>query len=406
MNKKIYAGMIAFGIAASFWACGSGEIIKADPQTDGVIGFVDPENPTFGVDVSKVKDNCPECGVAPASSSSSKKTVKKSSSSTMPVVSSSSDGGFIIKSSSSSAPIVYSSSSAPVIPPASSSSTGPASPISDAGTCGPEEAIVERDATVKWTFVQNSAVFSAGLMINSTFEWTTSDASTPSAQVVGLNGRSHEVKYTTSGQHKASLKITTKAGAVYSVNCTPVQVNGAPITGCKCTAADKNPDVSVGAKWTVTGCSSVGADIIGYEWVGATVDPALATSATAALTTKKQIVAPVVNVSNNDNTVLPVQCDTIVSVDASDPDYVIDGTPSGTFTVGPGTYKMVYACKTDAFYQRSIIIDAPNGAVKATVAGKSYTVTANGRAQTYKSTTSNQPIDVEIVSGTAKISCE
>ena len=28
MNKKIYAGMIAFGIAASFWACGSGEIMN------------------------------------------------------------------------------------------------------------------------------------------------------------------------------------------------------------------------------------------------------------------------------------------------------------------------------------------------------------------------------------------
>jgi hypothetical protein len=112
-------------------------------------------------------------------------------------------------------------------------------------------------------------------------------------------------------------------------------VNGSPISGCKCIAADKKPDISVGGAWTVTGCTSAGADIIGYEWLGAVGTD---TSATQAFTAKNQMAAPVVNVSNNDNTVQSVQCDTVVSVDALSPDYeILEHSNTGAQAIPAGT---------------------------------------------------------------------
>ena len=79
MNKKFYIGTLAIGIAASFWACGSGEIIKPN-DFDGTMGFPDPEDPTMGIDVGAFKAYCPECVAAVSSSSTAPKTQKSSSS--------------------------------------------------------------------------------------------------------------------------------------------------------------------------------------------------------------------------------------------------------------------------------------------------------------------------------------
>ena len=413
MNKKIYAGMITFGVAASFWACGSGEILKPDELTDKnalVIAALEDQEPTKLTEMVnlRVLDTlCPDCLKGTASSSSRAIPTPRSSSSRNPFVNSSSSSQLIINSAtSSSTPPVYESSSSynpGPVPVYSSSSSTPVVVGEDIGTCGPETPTVESGAKVIWVF-KNGKDFPGNMMLNSDFTWTTSDANVPTATIGGYKGRIDTVTYAASGKHNASVSVFVKtSGVTYNISCTPVQVNGAPITGCKCTAADKNPDVSVGGSWTVTGCTSVGADIIGYEWLGAVGD---GPTATQAFTKKNQMAAPVVNVSNNDNTVQPVQCDEVVSVDATDPDYVIDGTATGTFTVPVGVYKMVYACETSQYYQHSVIIEAPTGAVTATVEGKDYTIAQNGRASVYKSTETNVPIDVEIVSGSAKISCE
>jgi len=111
---------------------------------------------------------------------------------------------------------------------------------------------------------------------------------------------------------------------VYNIKCSPVQVNGAPITGCKCNALNKNPDVAAAeaGSWTVSGCTSVGANIIGYEWSGATPD-ATGMNASYAFTKKNQALAPIVKVSNDDNTIVSVPCDTVIAVDGNDPDYIL-----------------------------------------------------------------------------------
>ena len=328
MNKKIYAGMIAFGVAASFWACGSGDIITSDNSDQLMkVGLADVGGDSVNSDIVRYdafKKYCPECGVVTTSSSSSK---RRSSSSRTPGSNVSSSSEIIIYTSSSAGPGYNNSSSSSGNPgpvPVYSSSSSVVAKPGDPGTCGPEQPVVNRGETVTWVFTNDSKEFPNGFFLKSTFIWTTSDATPASATVSNYKGAKHEVTYAASGKHNALLHIDVNGGSSYDVTCTPVQVNGSPITGCKCIAADKKPDISVGGAWTVTGCTSAGADIIGYEWLGAV---GTETSATQAFTAKNQMAAPVVNVSNNDNTVQSVQCDTVVSVDANDPDYIL--TESG-----------------------------------------------------------------------------
>ena len=324
MNKKIYAGMFALGIAASFWACGSGEISK---PTDADANMETIDDAVVGI-LALQPGLCPECGVAVAtsSSSSSRRTPTARSSSSAPSTNTSSSSKMVINSatSSSNVPSVSSSSqSGPVFLYSSSSSAPVVQPGGDVGTCAPEKDTYESGESVIWKFERGSAITGQDYL-KSKSVWTTADG-TPAASAVleGVKGRTHTVTYATSGKHNASVQITTAAGAVHNVTCTPVQVNGAPITGCKCVAAEKNPDISVGGAWTISGCSSTGANIIGYEWAGALADPTDPTKASQAFTAKNQAAAPIVSVSNDDNTVIQVPCDTVVSVDATDPDYVL-----------------------------------------------------------------------------------
>ena len=323
MNKKIYAGMMAFGAAASFWACGSGEIIKPE-DNDKVAVALAVQDSVDVVNLGTLKAQCPECDKATPSSSSRTIIAKQSSSSRTNPKSSSSQLVINSATSSSTPPVIENSSSSQSGPtPIYSSSSSATIPgTGDPGTCAPEKPTVESGEKVNWVFT-NGKDLPGNLMMNSDFTWTTSDGDPASATIGGYKGRNHSVTYATTGKHNASVSILVKTtGATYNVPCTPVQVNGAPITGCKCTAAEKNPDVSVGAKWTVTGCTSAGANITTYEWLGATAAED-GKSATQAFTKKNQLAAPVVNVGNDDNTVVAVQCDSVISVDATDPDYVL-----------------------------------------------------------------------------------
>lgn len=335
MNKKIYVGMIAFGVAASFWACGSGEIITPTDSDKIMRGLANGQDTTDIVYADPYKKVCVDCN-ATVSSSSSRRVTPKSSSSKRP--GSSSSTIVINTSSSAGTGDDNSSSSAPIgpVPVYSSSSSAPVGPGNDAGTCGPKEAVVNRGEEVVWAFDNDATKFSGGLMLKSTFIWKTPGGSKEEATISNYNGKENTVTYATSGQHGATLHIDVTGGSSYDLTCSPVQVNGAPITGCKCTAADKKPDISVGGAWSVTGCTSTGAQIVGYEWVGATAT-ADGKGATQAFTAKNQMAAPVVNVSNDDHSVVAVQCDTVVSVDATSPDYeILEHSNSGAIPIPAG----------------------------------------------------------------------
>ena len=335
MNKKIFAGTVALGIAASFWACGSGDIIKPD-NDDNTMSIQVPDNPALGVnkDVMTLV-NCPACyeGAAP-SSSSTKQQPKPQSSATIPGPGSSYVPP-VPQSSSSEFQINLSSSTPYSYTPRSSSDPGPGpGPIfvssssevvieaNQAGSCAPDpsKATIDVGGSTTWKYTRGSGVQAAQLL-NAVFAWEFEGGTPPTASATGAGGMSQNVSYTTSGQHGAKLTLTIGASH-YPITCSPVQVNGAKITGCKCSATNKKPDIAAGelGTWTVTGCTSTGHQIIGYEWSGATGDGAVATQ---TFTAKNQAAAPTVKVANDDNTVVAVPCDTVIAIDANDPDYIL-----------------------------------------------------------------------------------
>ena len=130
-----------------------------------------------------------------------------------------------------------------------------------------------------------------------------------------------------------------------TIQCSKtLQVNGVPITGCKCLATNAQPDVAQGesASWTVTGCTSTGKTITGYTWTGATADPASATEATAAVTQKGQSITGVsVAVANDDNTVVTVTCPAATAINSDIPDFSISKTDDRVTFDKSGEYSLV-----------------------------------------------------------------
>ena len=334
MNKKIFAGTVALGIAASFWACGSGEIIKPD-NDDNTMAIQVPENPALGVSKDVMNSvTCPDCFVGAPSSSSTKQQPKPQSSATIPGLSSAYVPP-VQQSSSSEFEINLSSSTPYSYTPRSSSDPGPGpGPIfvssssetvieaNQAGTCAPDptKATIDVNGTTTWKYTRGSGVAAASLL-SAAFAWEFEGGTPPTASATGAGGMSQNVSYTTSGSHGAKLTLTI-GSSHYPITCSPVQVNGAKITGCKCSALNKKPDIAAQelGTWSVTGCTSTGHQITGYEWSGATGE---GPAATQAFTAKNQAAAPTVKVANDDNTVVTVQCDTVIAIDANDPDYIL-----------------------------------------------------------------------------------
>lgn len=329
----------------------------------------------------------------PVSSSTPLSSVKASSSSFMPF--------------SSIGPIGPGNSSSSSTPPVQSSSSSD-TPLTGLGDCHPESETVELDAKTKWKFDMGPSFGGITAITSAQFEWSFPDG-TPTSGTVQRSVNSPDVSYSTSGQKTASVKVTLGTSGSETITCSKkLQVNGLPITGCKCTGDNLEPDVSKGesASWILSGCISR-ANIISYTWTGATAD-ATGQSATAAVTAKGDEVKGVsVAVANDDNTVVTVTCPDAKAIDITIPDYIIDGTAAGTFTgIGPGDYTMVYACKTDQYYQTPLMVVAPDGPVSGSVNGSPFSVQQYGQEKVFSSLTANTSISVKITSGSATIKCQ
>ena len=240
MNKKIY-GLMAFGVAAGFWACGSGDILE--PNEGDNIMKLDMANqddstatdPSVSWDVM-TKANCPRCFEGVAKSSSSRgRGVRSSSSinglSSSSVYSSSSVPGPVPGNSSSSSAVtppkpgsssssanpgpnpVSSSSVAPK--PVSSSSSAAPGPVSDFGTCAPARTPIAKGDTVSWVLKAKDPT----LLMNASTSWTMVGG-TPAAvnAVKGMGGRTAQTKYDASGDYVATAQVTVGA-ANYTVTC-------------------------------------------------------------------------------------------------------------------------------------------------------------------------------------------
>ena len=341
MQKKFIYGLAAAAFAGSlFVACGDGDVsgTTSDDDTSAFLNDSAYYGSLKDLAVTACKDS-PKCNanaseiVEPTSSSAADSPVTEPSSQSQAPTSSAS---IPTPLSSSSTPIVNLSSVA-----VSSSSAGVVTPTSSAaivddgtvnGTCAPVPATISKGGSTTWKFTKLSPAGMAGMtkQQNAIFDWTMTGSTEGSFSAKGsAGGTAATATYAASGSFTATLTVDGN-----KITCSPLQVNGAPITGCVCTPDVANPDVASGpatVTWTVSGCQTTGATITGYAWTDAT---GTGETATASFTEKGQTITPVVTVSNDDNTQEQFTCAAAKAVNSSTPDYEIDGTeitiPSGS----------------------------------------------------------------------------
>lgn len=325
MNKKFIVGLSSLALAGTFLACGEGQITSMN-QTDEAIlySIKDDQKPDSSIVKNAIEDckndiACKDLVSGYGSTTPVPVAVSSSANQTLPsVVSSSSATVPTFRSSSSKMQFASSDSQGAL---SSSSATPVPGGTGDLGTCAPVTNPITKGGSTTWKFNfngKNSMGLSAKDIIGYDFEWNFGTYGSKASQTITGLGATDPITYLNSGVAKASVKIT-KGAASYDVQCSDLQVNGAAITGCKCSAAAASVDITEPAAWTVTGCTSAGANITGYTWVGATGEGA---SATHTFTEKNQTLAPTVNVANDDNTVQAVVCEEVKSTDATSPDYL------------------------------------------------------------------------------------
>lgn len=353
MKKKLLISLSSVGLAAGFWACGSGTIEPLNEETDGYVqAMLETGSIDFSTQVADAKKSCAEndiCanemakaeGAAIQIESSETINPNTSSDGTVPVASSSS--GVIFKFSSGGDIGVKSSSSVDPNPASSADTTTQVPQMTGMGRCFPNSKTVDLGGSVTWSIEWNNDVVSQTDLFGSpTYSWNFGEGA---ATTTG-NTKSPTVTYSVSGPQTASVDVTVAKGSKKgTIVCDGLNVNGAKITGCKCSPVNTQPDVAAGevAQWKAVGCTST-ANIISYTWTGATADPADATglSAMAAVTVKDEEVKGVsFTVANDDNSQETIACENAKAIDSRIPDYEITTSQGKVTLPAAGDYTVV-----------------------------------------------------------------
>ena len=276
----------------------------------GMVAFVKAEKKIYACDDGRWSVEVETSSSSKKNSSSSNEEAKRSSSSSKVDVSSSSE-----KSSSSSSEEMSSSSSEKSSSSSAVSSSSLMGPGSEYGYCMPVKTPIERGERTAWKMVK-SASLSAQVVLNADFDWTFADG-TPATSAKHGNMSSDEITYASAGEKTARLTFTPMgSGSGVDIECAPLQVKGAAITECECSASQSG-NVAVGStvEWTVSGCQSDGANIVVYEWGGGVTGEGA--SATATFAEINEVIQPTLVVSNDDNTSLQVECPAVTAVESN-----------------------------------------------------------------------------------------
>ena len=232
------------------------------------------------------------------------------------------------------------------------------------GTCIPAKAVAEIGEDVTWKFVRNNVVAAAKLL-TATFSWTFEGGSPSYAVVTNAAGVSQTAKYAKSGDYGASLKLVID-GVSYAIPCSPVHINGAPITGCKCSTENATVDFTAtpDVAWTVTGCSTGEGLSLAYEWDGSSGTSTFTQTFAAA----SDGYAPKLKVSNSDNSVVDVECPAVKVTEG--PEFVID-EPQGTGAIklpaGTSIVHLNVAAFANSVFCQVNRNDVPTGVLNGTV---------------------------------------
>ena len=200
--------------------------------------------------------------------------------------------------------------------------------VADLGVCQPETNPIDKGESVRWRFSANlSSGYKPIDFAKATYEWFFEDGAPSSDQTPSA---STPVTYTKTGLTQASLVININ-GAVGMISCSPLQVNGDPIS-CECTATGGDITKDGGKAVWAASCTSL-SPITGYVWEGIDFG-AEVTTFSHSFSAKGDTFAPTLVVGNSDNTVQTVTCPTVVATDASDPDYVMEEGEDLVFPAG------------------------------------------------------------------------
>jgi len=329
MNKKLFVGIsMVTAVSAGFWACGEGTINEMT-EMDNVISMQYPLDPVTGAaspELQNLRDNakntCKEdmgCytqyqgyleGTEPVDVPESSSSEENQGPITNPTMSSSSRGDFniVTKPSSSSMQIIDNPE------PTSSAGGEIVVPVTGLGSCEPASTPISKGGKVKWKFSanMNNSTYRPADFAKAQFAWTF-EGGTPAT---GTGATTGDITYSASGAVGASLTVTMGDGASETIQCSKkLQVNGDPITGCKCTSPEAKvdyltqPDVS----WTVEGCTSA-SDIISYTWDGVEGGAIFTKTFDAA----QNGYTPKLVVGNADNTAIEVSCTTVKTTKGSE----------------------------------------------------------------------------------------
>lgn len=346
MNKKLLAIVGSATVAAAFWACGSGEIYEPT-ESDSIYGEMGAK--------ALCADGCNGAFDVESSSSSSEEEFVPTSS-----FDNGDDDPIIIITSSSSEGLSFS----PV------ESSGSLAPAGSLGKCEPVTTPINKgSATTQFTFKPNGTTsgYKAMDFAKAIYEWEYGAGATVSGSPVSTN--SANVSYANSGAVVATVTVTMADGTTDKIQCSPLQVNGDPITGCTCTtdasgAVDftATPDVT----WSVTGCKSSSA-VNSYAWAGGAAGAS--PSYTKTFTTATASFAPTLKVGNSDNTVIDVTCPAVKVTEGAE--YEIKKSQDKVALPGAGTYAVVVSGGSSLTACR--ISCNANGDLTAKVNGKTFT---------------------------------
>ena len=388
MNSKLIAGISLASIAgAAFWACGEGNINEMTMMDD----IVSKQYSTVEELVNLKEDAMRSCkedmGCYTQYQAYLDGTEEPVIDNPDPIedpnpgqqnpnpntgLSSSSRGAFDIvdkpKSSANiiDAPIEQSSSSLQIVDGGTF------------GTCAPATSPISKGGNVQWKFTPNMDFTGAKMDImklanpaSASYVWTfAADAIDDGSQTPMVSGK---VTYNNSGSTTASVTVTYE-GAAYQINCEPLQVNGSAITGCKCAPVGvtgsvnflETPDIT----WSVSGCTSAGANVTTYTWNGT---PGEATEYTQTFDAAAASYAPTLQVGNDDNTVIDVDCSPVKVTEGAEFTIKTAGD-QGAIKLPAGTSLVVLAVDawSNTFFCKVERSDSPTGALSITVDEESF----------------------------------
>lgn len=358
MKTKLLFGLSAIATTGIFWACGEGtpNPMEENDSTIEYLYVTSGEDATANLEAmrSEALKKCkadPECNATcsgDAECAVMMGAVPESSSGLAPIESSGSNPLVGSSSSSMVINIVSSSSTIPVVVNSSSSEEGQGgAAVTGLGSCAPVTTPVEKGKPAKFKFTPNAATsgYSAIDFAKAQFDWNYGVGGVGDGTASSVN--SDNVVYAASGVANASVTVTMADRSTETIKCAPLQVNGDPITGCKCTTEAAGVDylTTPDVVWTVTGCTSA-SDVNSYSWDGTEGT----TSFTKTFTAATASYSPKLKVGNSDNTVIDVTCTPVKVTEGAE--YTIADNQSKVNFDKAGTYNVVigFACQNKTFY--------------------------------------------------------